>query len=91
MEPFLAFEALQYRFVKLPLLLCVVNHVILRENIHVVFATPVSQKRRCQPIYFIFESLSAPMNVPYTKFSGNSMENLNHNASSLRVDYYPLK
>ena len=25
------------------------------------------------------------MNVPYTKFSGNSMKNLNHNASTLSV------
>ena len=46
------------------------------EGKYVVFATPVSQKRRRQPIYFILDSLSATMNVPYTKFSGNlnSME-----------------
>ena len=59
-----------------------VNHVILTE-IYVVFATPVFQKRSRQPIYVILDSLSAPMNVPYPKFVGNSMENLNHNASTL--------
>ena len=31
-KPFLPFKALQYRFVKLPPLFCVVVHVILREN-----------------------------------------------------------
>ena len=49
---------------------------------YVVFATPISQKRRRQPFYFILDALSTPMNVPYTKFSGNSMENLNYNAST---------
>ena len=47
------------------------------EGKYVVFATPVSQKRRCQPIYFILDSSSAQMNVPDTKhvkFSGNSVE-----------------
>ena len=54
------------------------------EGKYVVFATPVSQKRRRRPIHFILDSLSAPMKVPYTKFSVNSMKNLNHNASILR-------
>ena len=53
------------------------------EGQYVVFATPVSQKRRHRPIYFILDSLSAPMNVPYTKFSGNSMKKFNPNASTL--------
>ena len=35
---------------------------------YVVFATPVSQKRRRQPISFILDSLSAQMNVPDTNF-----------------------
>ena len=54
------------------------------EKKHVVFATPVSQKRRRQPISFILDSLSAQMNVPDTKFSRNTMKLLNHNASTLR-------
>ena len=33
------------------------------EKKYVAFATPVSQKRRRQPIYFILDPLSAPMNV----------------------------
>ena len=44
------------------------------ERKYVVFATPVSQKRRRQPISFILDSLSAQMNVPYTKFSRNTMK-----------------
>ena len=54
------------------------------EGKYVVFATPVSQKLRRRPIFFILDSLSAPINVPYIKFSGNSMKNLNHNASTLK-------
>ena len=53
------------------------------ERKYVVFATPVSQKRRCQPISFILDSLSAQMNVPDTKFPRNTMKLLNHNASTL--------
>ena len=53
------------------------------ERKFVVFATPVSQKRRCQPISFILDSLSAQINVPDTTFSRNSMKLLNHNASTL--------
>ena len=55
------------------------------ERKYVVCGTPVSHKRRRQPIYFIIDSLSAQMNIPVpnTKFSGNSMEHLNHNASTL--------
>ena len=44
------------------------------ERKYVVFATPVSKKRRRQPIYFILDSLSAQMNAPNTKFSGNSLK-----------------
>ena len=51
---------------------------------YVVFATPVSQRRRRQPISFILDLLSAQMNVPYTKFSRNTMKLLNHNASTLK-------
>ena len=47
------------------------------------FATPVSQKRRRQPISFILDLLSVQMNVPDTKFSRNTMKLLNHNASTL--------
>ena len=50
------------------------------ERKYVVFATPVSQKRRRQPIFFILDSLSAQMNVPNTKFSRKTMKHLNHNA-----------
>ena len=55
------------------------------ERKYVVFATPVSQKRRPQPtrISFILDSLSAQTNVPDTKFSRNTMKFLNHNASTL--------
>ena len=81
MELFLPFEALQYRFVKLPPLLCVLYHVILRENVYFLQLLYLKKRRR-QPIHFILDSLSTPMNVPYTKFSENSMENLNHNAPS---------
>ena len=54
------------------------------EGKHVIFATPVSQKRKRQPIYFILDSLSAQINVPDTKFSENSKEHLNHNTSTLK-------
>ena len=47
------------------------------------FGTPVFQKRRRQPVYFILDSVPAQMNVSNTKFSGNSMDQLNHNASTL--------
>ena len=50
---------------------------------YVVFVTPISQKRRRQPISFILDSLSAQMNVPDTKVSRNTMKLLNHNASTL--------
>ena len=53
------------------------------EKKYVVFATPVSQKRRRQPIFFILDSLSAQMNVPNTKFSRKTMKHLNHNPSTL--------
>ena len=56
------------------------------ERKYVVFATPVSEKRRCQPSSFILDSLSAQMNVPDTKFSRNTMKLLNHNASTLRIE-----
>ena len=55
------------------------------ERKYVVFETPVSQKRRRQPIFFILDSLSAQMNVPNTKFSRKTMKHLNHNASTLRL------
>ena len=46
------------------------------ERKYVDFATIiVSQKRRRQPIYFILDLLLAQMNLPNTKFSGNSMRN----------------
>ena len=54
------------------------------ERKYVVYATPVSQKRRRRPIFFILDSLSAQMNVPNTKFSRKTMKHLNHNASTLR-------
>ena len=57
------------------------------EGKYVVFVTPVSQKQRCQPNLFISNLLSAQMNVPDTKFSENSMEHLNHNASTLRYGF----
>ena len=45
------------------------------ERKHVVFATPVSQKRRRQPIFFkILDLLSAQMNIPNTKFSRKTMK-----------------
>ena len=44
----------------------------------------MTQKGRRQPFYFILDSLPAPMNVPYTKFSRNSVKNLNHNASTIK-------
>ena len=53
-----------------------------RENMW-FFSTPVSQKRKHQPISFILDSLSAQMRVPDTKFSRNIMKLLNHNASTL--------
>ena len=53
------------------------------ERKYVVFATPVPQKQRRQPISFILDLLSARMNVPDTKFSRNTMKLLNHNASTL--------
>ena len=54
------------------------------EREYVVFATPVSQKRRRRPIlFFILDSLLAQMNVPNTKFSRKTMKHLNHNASTL--------
>ena len=54
------------------------------ERKYVVFATPVSQKRRRQPtFFFILDSLSAQINVPNTKFSRKTMKHLNHNASTL--------
>ena len=53
------------------------------ERKYVVFATPVSQKRRHRPISVILDSLSAQMNVPNTKVSRNTMKLLNHNASTL--------
>ena len=54
------------------------------ERKYVVFATPVSQKWRRRPIFFILDSLSAQMNVPNTKFSRKTMKHLNHNASTLK-------
>ena len=53
------------------------------ERKYEVFATPVSQTRRRQPISFILDSLSAQMNVPDTKFSRKTMKLLNHNVSIL--------
>ena len=53
------------------------------ERKYVIFATPVSQKQRRQPISFISDSLSTQMNVPDTKFSRNTIKLLNHNASTL--------
>ena len=46
------------------------------EGKYVVFATPVSQKRRRQPIYFILDSLSAQMNVPHIKFSKKNSKSI---------------
>ena len=59
------------------------------ERKYVVFATPVSQKRRRQPIFFILDSLSTQMNVPNTKFSRKTMKHLNHNASTLTTKPLP--
>ena len=61
------------------------------ERKYVVFATPVSQKRRRRPIFFILDSLSAQMNVPNTKFSRKTMKHLNHNASTLKTQGNSLK
>ena len=61
------------------------------ERKYVVFAIPVSQKRRRQPIFFILDSLSAQMNVPDTKFSRKTMKHLNHNASTLRTRTAPIR
>ena len=58
------------------------------ERKYIVFGTPVSQKRRRQPIFFILDSLSAQMNVPNTKFSRKTMKHLNHNASTLNCCYH---
>ena len=55
------------------------------ERKYVVFATPVSQKRRRQLISFILDSLSEEMNVHDTKFSRNAMKLLNHNALYLNL------
>ena len=44
---------------------------------YVVFAIPVSQKRRRQPstyFFFFLDSLSAQINVPNTKFSRKTMK-----------------
>ena len=60
------------------------------ERKYLVFATPVSQKRRRQPISFILDSLSAQMNVPDTKFPRNTMKLLNHNASTLKTQTVAL-
>ena len=58
------------------------------ERKYVVFATPVSQKRRRQPIFFlILDLLSTQMNVPSTKFSRKTMKHLNHNASTLSTKF----
>ena len=73
------------------ILICRTSRITLRgkscdlERKYAVFATPVSQKRRRQPIFFFFilDSLSAQMNVPNTKFSRKTMKHLNHNASTL--------
>ena len=49
------------------------------ERKYVVFASPVSQKQRRQPIFFfILDSLSAQINVFDTIFSSNTMKLLNH-------------
>ena len=53
------------------------------ERKYVVFATPVSQKRRRRPIFFILDLLLAQMNLPDTKFSRKTIKRLNHNASTL--------
>ena len=53
------------------------------ERKYVVFATPVSQKQRFQPIFLNLDSLSAQMNVPNIKFSRKTMKHLNHYASTL--------
>ena len=71
------------------ILICRTSHITLcsklynLERKYVVFATPVSQKRRRRPIFFILDLLSAQMNVPNTKFSRKTMKHLNHNASTL--------
>ena len=51
-----------------------VNHAISRKICR--FGTPVSQKRRRQHIHFTLDWLSAQMNVPNPKFSGNSMKHI---------------
>ena len=75
------------------ILICRTSRITLcgdLERKYVVFATPASQKRRRQPIFFILDSLSAQMNVPNTKFSRKTMKHLNHNASTLRKLYSNL-
>ena len=73
------------------ILICRTFHITLcdkscdLERKYVVFATPVSQKWRRQPISFVLDSLSAQMNVPDTTFSRNTMKLLNHNASTLSL------
>ena len=58
-----------------PITICDKSHYLERK--YVVFAIPVSQKQRCQLLFFlILDSLSAQMNVPITKFSGNIMLHL---------------
>ena len=57
------------------------------ERKYVVSATPVSQKRRRQPISFILDLLPAQTNVPDTKFSRNTMTLLNYNASTLKGEF----
>ena len=60
----------------------VVNHVNWKGN--VVFEAPLSKKRMRQAICFILDSFWAQMNATIatqTKFSGNAMKLLNHNAT----------
>ena len=83
-EPFVA-------FLSILILICWTSRITLcgkscdLERKYVFFATPVSQKRRRQPISFILDSLSALMNVSDSKFSRNTMKLLNHNASTLKT------
>ena len=62
-------------------LLCDHNLVSNREKYEQVIFT--FQLERHFFVLFM-DSLSAQMNVPDTKFSGNFMEHLNHNASTLK-------